>query len=483
MEDIFGSFLTQVSRRPVMQSSEHFGVVRHLRDLEARIWKLLLAPPLCSLVAEVFGRKRVTPSSSVRRLLADDPSREKMEKVIRMAVARRKNKRWRTQLDKLLSQRKALTDDFVERNLRLVLKIVSKYRRFLTSETIIDAVQEGTIGMMRAMNLFNPDLGNSFSTYATWWIRQTISRWLSDHYRTVRIPVHALDARSRVSRSRAALRNELDREPTDEEVIKHARVRPGLYHVICGLQDVAISLDSAEEGEKGLDERLADPEAEDPSEVVADRKLAKIIQREVRALPPNYRQVLTLRFGLEGDEPLCLREVGDVRGVTRERIRQLQNDALKLLQQRLHLAGVDGVLPVEYEGRYPLHSVPKLEIKKGYRFGKFTVLEHLDEEGWWRCQCECGEEAAFSAQLIEARARMACDRCSAQSRSRAILFSVGQRVGNATVRQVYVPDHGSTYRYRLLCMDCGKESMSSSRYLNRGIGCRKCSGGSRLAVA
>jgi RNA polymerase primary sigma factor len=223
--------------------------------------------------------------------------------------------------------------ELIEKNLRLVVSVAKRCRGMgLPFE---DLIQEGNIGLIKAVEKFEPERGNRFSTYATWWIRQAIGRAVADKGRTVRVPVHMGEKLRRLAQTRGELTSELGREPTDGELAgRLGWTEEETRFALTVLQDTA-SLDrpvSAEEGAAQMGELVADERASRVAEeVVGEAEKARLFEALAR-LPERTRRVLVRRHGLDGGEPATLRELSEELGVSRERIRQLQREAERRLR-------------------------------------------------------------------------------------------------------------------------------------------------------
>jgi RNA polymerase primary sigma factor len=235
-----------------------------------------------------------------------------------------------------LARRKDMGDEaaksrLIESNLRLVMSITRNYTK--AGVPLLDLIQEGNLGLIRAVEKFDYKMGYKLSTYATWWIRQAVTRALADQGRTIRLPVHVAEQVRRAQRSRRQLAQKLNRDPSIDEIATESGFTPERVRELFDLVEDTVSLETpVGDGESMVADMVPDEQSAAPEEETAEHARSAELAEALQRLNPRMRHVVTRRFGLDGEAPQTLEEVGNDLGITRERVRQLETRALRELR-------------------------------------------------------------------------------------------------------------------------------------------------------
>jgi RNA polymerase sigma factor (sigma-70 family) len=331
-------YLREAGRVPLLDSRLE---ARHARDL-ARSRRALRSlardarrGPLAGLVAEARGRppgRGTWPLDQVDLFCRD----------LTRALSARRDRRAAYLLAEARRHKRCLDrarDELILANLRLVVFIARKYPH--PEPPLPDLIQEGNLGLMRALDRFDPARGNRFTTYAYWWIKQAIDRAIGNHARTVRVPVHIQDKLSRIRRVAASLRTRHGREPSTDEIAPEVGLDTSTIREI---KQYVGHTKSLEDSEQALDhlKTLPDPKSVSPFEHAASRQRRRVVGEALRALPEQERQVLRMRYGLGRAAPTTVKEVGAALRLSRERVRQLERSALERIKSSPYVERLAG---------------------------------------------------------------------------------------------------------------------------------------------
>lgn len=239
----------------------------------------------------------------------------------------------RDRLEQLVVYGDLARERLVQANSRLVISIAKKY--YSRGLDFIDLVQEGNIGLLTAVDKYDPTMGNRLSTYATWWIRQSITRALSNKSRTIRLPAHLNSKITSLYKATRALEQEFGRQPTVEELVDYTEMSPERVRWLRRITRPLVELEQprGDEPDTEIGDFIEDQDTPRPADVVAQKLLHEHIAEILAQLSHREATILRLRFGLEGGEPLTLKEVGEMFGLSRERIRQVEKSALRKLRR------------------------------------------------------------------------------------------------------------------------------------------------------
>jgi len=230
---------------------------------------------------------------------------------------------------------KRAREHMIKANLRLVVKIARDYEGI--GLPLLDLISEGNIGLMKAVERFDPSKGGKLSTYGSWWIKQSIKRALANQSKTIRLPVHLVDKISKMRRAAMRLQEELGREPSDDELAEELDLSPARIRMMRRASIRPASLDApiGDEDSNNFSEIVQDENAPTPYEDLEEKTVTKMLREMVATLDPREETILRYRFGLDGGPERTLEEVGQKFGVTRERIRQIQNIALRKMRRMI----------------------------------------------------------------------------------------------------------------------------------------------------
>jgi RNA polymerase sigma factor (sigma-70 family) len=324
-------YLREMGSTPLIDEHQEVELARELQEAREGLAKLALKLPVSAreyvLDNDLSGprRGREWPLDDMEECYARLIRYERETREPKMTALVREAKGFKRHVDHA-------RDALILANLRLVVHIAKKYLNHGIS--FMDLIQEGNIGLMKAVEKFEYERGNKFSTYAYWWIKQAIERAIADKARVIRIPVHVNEKIKKISRVSRELTETLGRKPTPPEIAKKLRMPVAKVEEILGVVQEPQALEdmSAEDDAPGLLRFVADPKSPSPLERTVDRELREKIESTLKVLNPREEEIVRLRFGIGRDMPFTLEEIGRVMGLSRERVRQIEATALKKIQ-------------------------------------------------------------------------------------------------------------------------------------------------------
>ena len=303
--------------------------------------------PVKIYMREISLESLLTPQEEVRLaalIRKGHKASAELEKLTRKSSAKiRKDKARVEKLKAAIKDGQEARQKMIRANLRLVVKIAQDYAGY--GLPLLDLISEGNIGLMRAVDRFEPAKGAKLSTYAAWWIKQAVKRALANQGKTIRLPVHLTDKISRLRRISTQLSEEFGREPTDEELAEELGISPAKVAQLrsAAIRPASLNATVGDSDGSELGELVSDEAARSPDDVVEKLDITRNVLSFFDILDPRERKILTLRYGLDGNRALTLEEVGEQFQVTRERIRQLQNIALRKLRRAIDRRDNQGV--------------------------------------------------------------------------------------------------------------------------------------------
>ncbi len=326
IEKIEATLSARKARSKTTRANYHKWIVQNRAAIQGLLERLPLKP---ALVDQIVGEVRAHAS----RMGALRPGKDLRTLESEAGMGRRPLLAALKDIERYDREVRQAKRELMEANLRLVVSVA---KRYLGSElSLLDLVQEGNIGLMKAVDRFQYRRGFKFSTYATWWIRQAITRAIADHSRTIRIPVHMVETLNRISRVNRSLVNEMGREPTPEELAKRTGVPAQKVRLILESSRKPLSLETPIGEDSQLGDFLEDKGAGSPNDTLITQDLTNQVERALSTLSPKEKKILRLRFGIGEEGEHTLEEVGRRFSVTRERIRQIETKALRKLRHPL----------------------------------------------------------------------------------------------------------------------------------------------------
>jgi RNA polymerase primary sigma factor len=327
-----GSLEQMEEKKRESEEAEEYGQIEETADQQAYFDTIRIDDTIGLYLKEIGRVPLLTAEEEVmlaKRMEAGQNAREKLNE-------NGSNYEEREKLKRTVQDGRAAREHLIRANSRLVISVAKKY--IGRGVPFLDLIQEGNIGLIRAANKFDYHLGHKFSTYATWWIRQAVTRAIADQSRTIRVPVHMGDQINKLLRTSHQLTQELGRRPIPEELAEALDIPPSKVKNMLKVARRPLSLDMPidDEGDSKLGDFIEDKESSAPDEDVTAAMLRELLGVTLQDLPPREVRILQLRYGLVDGETYTLEEVGNKLGVTRERVRQIEAQALSRLRHPTH---------------------------------------------------------------------------------------------------------------------------------------------------
>jgi RNA polymerase primary sigma factor len=330
-KDLFMAYLEQMGRYKLLTLAEEQGFLKQIQEGRKRVRFALRKLPR-EIKVQLRARRK---GAFLKSTLAREREEFLVQQVKMHGVPGFTPQRLRSILKEIRSGEAMIqeaTEKLIQANLRLVINIANGFKG--RGLPLLDLIQEGNLGLMRAIEHFDPNIGYKLSTYATYWIRQGMSRAISDKSRVVRLPVHVTERRHRLTRLARTLAHEKGRKPTSEEIAARASMPPDKVRALFDVAHDIISLQTpvGEEGTE-LGEFFTDAKALSPMEQVEHKERGEKVSEILHTLTPREQKVIRLRFGIKEERDHTLEEIGQKLAVTRERVRQIERDAIRKLRR------------------------------------------------------------------------------------------------------------------------------------------------------
>jgi RNA polymerase primary sigma factor len=324
-ENLIWAYLKEVSTIPLLSMQEERALAEEIQKGQKTLVRRLLQLDLEMDELDILGKKKQNVSEGHIADIMGTLEKLEGEKTIPPEEIPSLS-----EIKNLYGRLTRLKGEMLRRNLRLVIKIAKGY--LYSGMSLSDLIQEGNLGLMRAVTKFDYKKGYKFSTYATWWVRQSIQRAIVEKGRTIRIPVHLMDTRRRLTKTYNRLLRDRGKSPRPEEIAKRAGVSPEVVKTALFSLPQTISLETPAGEDANLGQLIEDDQSPSPVEVVERREIRDMMEKVLSDLPPRQAEILRLRFGIDGEGEETLEEIGKKFGISRERVRQLEENGIHQLR-------------------------------------------------------------------------------------------------------------------------------------------------------